>query len=249
LSAPGYYYYYRLSGQYAGTTSTGLVTFALFQSRYNANNRSISNVSDPILVQDAATKNYVDTSTVKKDGTVVMTGALNTGTNKITSVVDPSAAQDAATKNYVDLYVSVLSVFNVGTHGILLNTNAITLTTTATALTLTRSGTIFNPKSNIITLNNSTQVNLTSPATVNFMCATNMIVGAATGTMGLVVYDVTAANPAYSIAPTAASNTTTEYLLRCSFTSIGNHNYEFRVQITATGNIQCSSAGYMSYGY
>jgi hypothetical protein len=49
-----------------------------------------------------------DASTVKKDGTVAMTGALNMGTNKITSVVDPSAAQDAATKNYVDLYGAIL---------------------------------------------------------------------------------------------------------------------------------------------
>jgi hypothetical protein len=59
--------------------------------------------------------------------------------------------------------------------------------------------------------------------------------------MGIVVYDVTAANPAYSIAPTPAINTTTEYLLRGSFTSIAYHTYEFRVKITATG--------YLSYGY
>jgi hypothetical protein len=157
--------------------------------------------------------------------------------------------QDAAMKNYVDLYVSALSVFNVGTHGILLTTNAITLTTTATALTLTNSGTIFNnPKSNIITLNNTTQVYITAAATVSFMYSAVMTVGATTGTMGLVVYDVTAANPAYTIAPTPAINTTTEYLLRGSFTSVANHTYEFRVQITATGNIQFG-AGYLSYGY
>jgi hypothetical protein len=57
-----------------------------------------------------------------------------------------------------------------------------------------------------------------------------------------------AADPTYSIAPTPAINTTTEYLLRGRFTSIAYHNYEFRVQITATGNIQFG-AGYLSYGY
>jgi hypothetical protein len=77
---------------------------------------------------------------------------INANNTFIQNLSDPVLAQDAATKNYVDLYVSALSVFNVGTHGILLTTNAITLTTTATALTLTNSGTIFNnPKSNIIT--------------------------------------------------------------------------------------------------
>jgi hypothetical protein len=182
-------------------------------------------------------------------GTVLLYSDINANNTFIQNLSDPVLAQDATTKNYVDLYVSALSVFNVGTHGILLTTNAITLTTTATALTLTNSGTIFNnPKSNIITLNNTTQVYITAAATVSFMYSALMSVGAITGTMGLVVYDVTAANPAFSIAPTAAINTTTEYLLRGSFTSVANHTYEFRVQITATGNIQFG-AGYLSYGY
>jgi hypothetical protein len=79
--------------------------------------------------------------------------------NKIINLPAHSSSSDVVTKNYSELFGSALTVFNVGTHGILLNTNAITLTTTATALTLTNSGTIFNnPKSNIITMNNSTQV-------------------------------------------------------------------------------------------
>jgi hypothetical protein len=174
---------------------------------------------------------------------------INANNTFIQNLSDPVLTQDAATKNYVDLYVSALSVFNVGTHGILLTTNAVTLTTTATALALTNSGTIFNnPKSNIITLSNTTQVYITAAATVSFMYSAVMNVGANTGTMGLVVYDVTAANPAFSIAPTAAINSTNEYLLRGNFTSVANHTYEFRVQITATGNIQFG-AGYLSYGY
>jgi hypothetical protein len=186
-------------------------------------------------------------------------GTWNSWTNVMSNIGAPVSANDAATKNYVDnntvtknyvdLYVSALSVFNVGTHGILLTTNAKTLTTTATALMLTNSGTIFNnPKSNIITLNNTTQVYITAAATVSFMYSAVMTVGATTGTMGLVMYDVTASNPVFSIAPTQTINTTTEYLLRGTFTSVANHTYEFRVQITATGNIQFG-AGYLSYGY
>lgn len=40
---------------------------------------------------------------VRKDGTVLMTGALQMNTHKITGVIDPTDPQDAATKNYVDL--------------------------------------------------------------------------------------------------------------------------------------------------
>jgi hypothetical protein len=207
MTTPGYYCYYRFNGLTNVNNDAGLAQLNFFNNIYNMNSKLLREISDPIL------------------------------------------SQDAATKNYVDLYVSALSVFNVGSHGILLTTNAVTLTTTATAFTLTNSGIIFNnPKSNIITLNNSTQVIITAAATVSFMYSAVMTVDATTGTMGPVVYDVTAAYPAFSIAPTPAINTTTEYLLRGSFTSIANHTYEFRVQITATGNIQFG-AGYLSDGY
>lgn len=46
---------------------------------------------------------------VKKDGTTVMTGALNMNSHKVTSVTDPTSAQDAATKNYVDNAISDLA--------------------------------------------------------------------------------------------------------------------------------------------
>lgn len=66
----------------------------------------ITSVTDPTGAQDAATKNYVDTSSANTNYVAVtgddMTGALAMGTNKITGVGDPTASQDAATKNYTD---------------------------------------------------------------------------------------------------------------------------------------------------
>lgn len=66
-----------------------------------ASNQRITNVLDPIAPQDAATKNYVDTTTVASAGDT-MTGPLAMSTNKITGLGDPTAPQDAATKAYVD---------------------------------------------------------------------------------------------------------------------------------------------------
>ena len=67
----------------------------------------ITSVTDPTGAQDAATKNYVDTTTTANPLYVAvagdtMSGELAMGTNKVTGVGDPTAAQDAATKNYVD---------------------------------------------------------------------------------------------------------------------------------------------------
>jgi hypothetical protein len=80
----------------SSTNPTGYIDTSGGSKLYiGPNNKVISGVADPANAQDAATKNYVDTSTVKKDGTVAMTGALNMGANKITSVGDPTSAQDA----------------------------------------------------------------------------------------------------------------------------------------------------------
>ena len=67
----------------------------------DARNNTIYNLKEPTLAQDAATKNYVDTTTVASSGDS-MTGPLAMGTNKITGVGEPTSSQDVATKNYVD---------------------------------------------------------------------------------------------------------------------------------------------------
>ena len=66
-----------------------------------ASSQRITNVLDPTAAQDAATKNYVDTTTVASAGDT-MTGVLAMGANKITGLGNPTNAQDAATKTYVD---------------------------------------------------------------------------------------------------------------------------------------------------
>jgi hypothetical protein len=66
-----------------------------------AGNQRIQNVADPTAAQDAATKNYVDTTTVASAGDT-MTGALAMSGQKITGLGDPTNAQDAATKTWVE---------------------------------------------------------------------------------------------------------------------------------------------------
>ena len=89
-----------------------------------ASGQRITNVADPTNAQDAATKNYVDTTTVASAGDS-MTGALAMGTNKITGLGNPTNAQDAATKTYVDT-TTVASAGDSMTGPLAMGTNKIT---------------------------------------------------------------------------------------------------------------------------
>lgn len=88
------------SQESADITDTTLKATPLGTTWDGATKRVIS-VGEPIAAQDAATKNYTDTSPLNR----VTPGGANewdAETEKIVNVVDPTADQDAATKKYVD---------------------------------------------------------------------------------------------------------------------------------------------------
>ena len=62
---------------------------------------SITGLADPAAAQDAATKNYTDTTFLALSGGT-MTGAVDMGSNKVTSSATPSTGNDLTNKTYVD---------------------------------------------------------------------------------------------------------------------------------------------------
>jgi hypothetical protein len=70
-----------------GTTYSKIVEFSpsgsILYTFLDMNFNRIHNLANPIGIQDAATKNYVDANCVRLDGTAPMTGNLNMTTNRI----------------------------------------------------------------------------------------------------------------------------------------------------------------------
>lgn len=125
---------------FATTLNMTLDTIPLAAANVNINTHKLTNVVNPTAAQDAATKNYVDTSIAA--GTIVLTGNVtgsgvvgtpfattlalsldqitlaaanvNINTHKLINVVNPTAAQDAATKNYVDTSIAAGTIVLTG---------------------------------------------------------------------------------------------------------------------------------------
>jgi hypothetical protein len=92
-----------------GGTATAPTVVKLTLAGDTAIGHKLTTVTDPTAAQDAATKNYVDTTTLSVDSTLNEISVANPndddvdmGTYKIINLVDPTNDQDAATKAYVD---------------------------------------------------------------------------------------------------------------------------------------------------
>jgi hypothetical protein len=88
---------------------TGFIDTSAGPAMYFVNgNKQLKGVTDPTLSNDAATKNYVDTTRLAVNGSNDMTASLNMNTHPINNVTDPTNLQDAATKHYVDISAAPL---------------------------------------------------------------------------------------------------------------------------------------------
>ena len=87
-------------GTNSPTAKLHVVGDAKITSTLDMSSQKVTNVLNPTVAQDAATKNYIDTKTLDTFASPVDSLSLNN--QKVSNVLDPTAAQDAATKNYVD---------------------------------------------------------------------------------------------------------------------------------------------------
>lgn len=119
----------------AAATAISLDQFTPPVASVNLNSQKIINLLDPTLVQDAATKNYVDTRTITLAGRVTGTGALGT---TITTTI-PTA--------YCNLVMTSATATTITTAGVYVKVNALTssslnnLFTTLVANRMTYTGT------------------------------------------------------------------------------------------------------------
>ena len=88
-----------------GTLSGQTITGASLGGDLAAGNNKITGLGTPTTSTDAATKAYVDSTTVASTGDT-MSGELAMGGNKITGMGSPTTSTDAVTKGYVDTAVS-----------------------------------------------------------------------------------------------------------------------------------------------
>ena len=69
-------------------------------TQLDMNHNSITNLKDPTLGKEAATKDYADKKLALTGGR--MTNTINMGTHEITNLAEPTGNSNAATKRYVD---------------------------------------------------------------------------------------------------------------------------------------------------
>ena len=156
---------------------SGLVylTYSNSLAAYDADTNKIVQVTDPTSAQDAATKNYVDTTAM-----ILNSGNFDANSVRVISVAEPLEATDAANKQYVD---------DIATWGIAGQGQAIEITTVGGTNTYTLTGMEYVEKNMlVVSLNGDIQAP-TTDFTVTSASPNSSItlVGTVTGGQPLIV--------------------------------------------------------------